>query len=49
MISRMISNTGAAFETDWLITFSTLAVAVCRSSASCVSRKRRAFWIAIAA
>jgi hypothetical protein len=44
-----LSNTGAASATELLITCRTSAVAVCRSSDSRVSLKRRAFWIAITA
>ena len=40
----MASNTGAASEADRLITFSTLAVAVCCSSASRASLNSRAFF-----
>jgi hypothetical protein len=34
---------------DWVITFRTLAIAVCWRSPSLVSLNRRAFWIAITA
>ena len=44
-----MSNTGWVSATERLITCSTSAVAVCCSSASCVSLKRRAFSIAITA
>ncbi len=47
---RMIfSKTGCVSATELLMTCSTSAVAVCRSSASCVSRNSRAFSIAISA
>ena len=45
----MALKTGATSETDRLMTLSTSAVAVWRSSASCVSLKSRAFSIAITA
>ena len=45
----MRSNTGFASATELLMTCSTSAVAVCRSSASFVSRNIFAFWIAITA
>ncbi len=45
----MASNTGAASETRTADDLSTSAVAVCRSSASCVSLNSRTFWIAITA
>ena len=48
-LSMMRSNTGAASDTDWPITVSTSALAVCCSSASFVSLNSRAFWIAITA
>ena len=48
-LSMILSNTGCASSTDAAMTLSTSLVAVCCSSASCVSRNRRAFWIAIAA
>jgi hypothetical protein len=47
--SRIFSNTGALSAIEPLITLSTSAVAVCCSSASWVSLKRRAFSIAITA
>ena len=43
------SNTGAVSVVERLITRSTAALAVCWASASCVSLKSRAFWIAITA
>ena len=43
------SNTGAASATELLMTLSTSAVAVCCSSASCVSLNSRTFSIAITA
>ena len=48
-LSRIFSNTGCASATELLMTCSTSAVAVCRSSASCVSLNRRTFSIAITA
>ena len=48
-LSRILSKTGFASATELLMTCSTSAVAVCCSSASWVSLKRRAFWIAITA
>ena len=48
-LSSMFSNTGAVSASDPLITRSTSAEAVCRSSASWVSLNIRAFWIAITA
>ncbi len=47
--SAMTSNTGCVSVTEPLITRSTSAVAVCRSSASLVSLNRRTFSIAITA
>ena len=47
--SRILSNTGVGIGDRALITCRISAVAVCCSSASRVSLKRRAFWIAIAA
>jgi len=44
-----MSRTGCRSNVVRLIAFSTSAVPVCRSSASCVSLKRRAFWMAITA
>ncbi len=46
---QMLSNTGRVSATDSPTTRSTSALAVCCSSASCVSWNRRAFWIAITA
>ena len=43
------SNTGCTSEGELAMTFNTSAVAVCRSSASCVSLNSRAFSIAISA
>ena len=48
-LDRIMSNTGAASETELLITSSTAEVAVCCSSASLVSLNRRTFSIAITA
>ena len=48
-LSMMRSNTGAASDTDWPMTVSTSALAVCCSSASFVSLNRRVFCIAITA
>ncbi len=45
----MMSNTGCTSVGDSLMTCSTSEVAVWRASASCVSLKSRAFWIAITA
>jgi len=45
----MASNTGCTSVGDWLITRRISDVAVCRSSASLVSLKSRAFSIAITA
>jgi len=45
----MVSNTGCTSVGDCEITCRIRAVAVCRSSASRVSLKSRAFWIAITA
>ena len=47
--SVIVSNTGCTSARRLLITCSTSAVAVCRSSASLVSLNSRAFWIAITA
>ena len=47
--SVTISRTGPRSNADWLIVFSTSEIAVCRSSASFVSLKRRAFSIAMTA
>ena len=48
-LSRILSNTGWVSATELLMTCRTAAVAVCCSSASLVSLKSRAFWIAITA
>ena len=48
-LSRILSNTGAVSATELLMTCSTSAVAVCCSSASCVSLNSRTFSIAITA
>ena len=45
----MASNTGCTSDGEPAMTFRISAVAVCRSSASFVSRNSRAFWIAITA
>ena len=44
-----MSNTGAVSDTDLPMTLNTSEVAVCRSSASCVSLNRRTFSMAITA
>ena len=48
-LRRMLSNTGRVSATELLIAFSTSDEAFCCSSASRVSLKSRAFWIAITA
>src|SRR5687767_6292124 len=48
-LSRILSNTGRVSSTELLMTSSTSAMAVWRSSASLVSLKRRAFSMAITA
>ena len=48
-VRTILSNTGRASVGDWLMTFRISAVAVCRSSASCVSLNSCALWIAITA
>jgi hypothetical protein len=48
-LSRILSNTGCGFSIDSLMTWSTSAAAVCRSSVSRVSLNRRTFSIAITA
>ena len=45
----MASNTGCTSDGELAITFRMSAVAVCRSSASCVSLNSRTFSIAITA
>ena len=45
----MASNTGCTSDGELAMTFRISAVAVCRSSASCVSWNCRTFWIAITA
>ena len=48
-LRAMASNTGCTSDGELAMTFRISAVAVCRSSASFVSRNSRAFWIAITA
>ena len=48
-VVAIASKTGCTSEGELAITFNISAVAVCRSSACCVSSKRRAFSIAIRA
>ena len=48
-LSRILSNTGRVSATELLTTCSTSALAVCRSSACCVSLNRRTFSMAITA